>query len=387
MQRKIAAVHLRGGTSKGLFFHDKDLPSDPKIRDRAILAVFGSPDPSRRQVDGMGGGISSTNKLAIISPALNPAFDVNYYFGQVNIDVPLIDYRGNCGNLSSAVGPFAVDEGLVKAVEPVTRVRILQVNTQKRIVAEIPVKDGKFEDAGTFRIDGVPTAGSKIALHFFDPGGSVTGKLLPTGNVADTIQIPELGALTVSIVDASNPVVFIRAKDVGLEGTEIAEIDADPAIRSRLEAIRCRAAVVLGFAKNPEEASTRSKAFPKIAFVSPSRPYATVNGVSLDGKEMDFVSRAMSLGDLHKAYPVTGSICAAVASRVEGTVVNELLSGKDLTETVRLGHPGGVIELGVRVARGTGGYTCERATVYRTARRIMEGHVLVPETCFGISDR
>jgi len=384
MQKRIAAVYMRGGSSKGVFFHENHLPADSEIRDRIILAVYGSPDPNRRQINGIGGGISSSNKMAIISPSSDPEFDVNYYFGQVNIDVAVIDYRGNCGNLSSAVGPFAVDEGLVKAQEPITTVRIHQVNTGKRIVAEIPVRNGFYNETGSYSIDGVPGTGGKIALHFFEPGGSVTGKLLPTGNVRDKVQVPGVGAVTVSVVDASNPVVFVRAADLGLKGTEISELDAGNDVQSRLERIRCEAAVMIGLARNPEEAHKRGQAFPKIAFVSKAQSYRSVAGRTLQKEKMDFVARAMSLGDLHKAYPVTGSICAAGAAQIEGTVVHEMMAGKHIGDTVRLGHPSGIIELGAQVTRSGNSYTYEKAIIYRTARRMMEGYVLVPETYFRV---
>jgi len=331
----------------------------------------------------MGGGISSSNKMGIISASQEPDYDVNYLFGQVNIDQPVIDYRGNRANLSSAVGPFAVNEGLVKAQEPITTVRIYQVNTKKRIVAEVPVKDGLYDESGDYRLDGVPGTDGRIALHFFDPGGAVTGKLLPTGNARDTLQIPDIGAVAVSIVDAANPIVFVRAADLALRGTEISEIDSGPGIRSRLEAIRREAAVMLGFAANTEEAGRMSQAFPKIAFVSEAQSYRSVSGQMLSKDTMDFVARAMSLGALHKAYPVTGSICAAGAAQIEGTVVHEMAAKKNIRDTVHLGHPGGVIELGARIQKSADTYTYAEAVIYRTARRIMEGYVLAPHTLFG----
>lgn len=382
MQKRIPAVYMRGGTSKGIFFHENHLPDDSQIRDRIILAAYGSPDPNRRQIDGIGGGISSSNKMAIISPSSHPDCDVNYYFGQVNIDVPVIDYRGNCGNLSSAVGPFAVDEGLVKAQEPLTTVRIYQANTRKRIVAEIPVRDGRYDESGDYAIHGVPGTGGKIALRFFEPGGSVTGKLLPTGNVKDTIKIAGRGEVAVSIVDAANPVVFVRAADLGLSGTEVYEIDADAEVRSALESIRSQVAVVLGFAATPQEAGIQSQAFPKVAFVSQAQTYTSITGKTLQAEDMDFVARAMSLGMLHKAYPVTGSICAAGAARIDGTVVNEMIRGRKVMDKIRLGHPGGVIEIGAKVEKRKNVYVYLEATIYRTARRIMEGYVCVPEKCF-----
>ncbi|MCK4790403.1 MAG: 3-methylitaconate isomerase, partial [Desulfobacteraceae bacterium] len=245
MQVRIPAVYMRGGTSKAVFFHENHLPKNPEIRDRVILATYGSPDPNCRQIDGMGGAVSSTSKVAIISPSKDPDYDVNYHFGQVGIDKPKIGYQGNCGNISSAVGPFAIDEGLVNPEESITKVRIYQTNTKKLIVAEVPVKDGLYNEEGSYAIDGVPGTGGRITLHFFNPGGSVTGKLLPTGNVTDVIEVPGGGEITISIVDAANPVVFVRARDLGLRGTEIYEIDGSGEIRQKLEAIRSRVAVML----------------------------------------------------------------------------------------------------------------------------------------------
>lgn len=382
MQKKIRAVYMRGGTSKALFFHDNHLPKDPAIRDRVIMAAYGSPDSNRRQIDGMGGAVSTTSKLAIISPSPDPDYDVIYNFGQVAIDKPHIDYQGNCGNISSAVGPFAVDEGLVVVQEPVTRVRIYQVNTKKRIIAEVPVKNGQYNETGDYAIDGVPGTGGKVVLHFVDPSGSVTGKLLPTGNVTDTIEVAGLGQITISIVDAANPVVFVRAVDLGLKGTEIYEIDAGEEIRAKFEAIRAKAAVMIGLAASPEEASEISQAVPKMAFVSKAQAYETVTGKIIKEAQIDLVARIMSMGTLHKAYAATGAVCTAGAAKIEGTVVNEMVKGKKLNETICLGHPGGIIDIGAKVEKKGDTYTYEEAIVGRTARRLMEGYVCVPERFF-----
>ena len=381
MQKKIQAVYMRGGSSKAVFFHDNHLPKDRKIRDRVIQSAYGSPDPNRRQIDGMGGAVSTTSKVAIISPSADPDYDVNYYFGQVAIDKPLIDYQGNCGNISSAVGPFAIDEGLVNFEEPVTHVRIYQVNTKKRIVADVPVKDGLYNEEGDFAIDGVPGAGGKIVLHFFDPGGSITGKLLPTGNVTDEIEAPGIGRVTVSIVDAANPAVFVRARDIGLSGTEIYEIDAGNDIRKTIEAIRGRAAVMIGLASTPEEAGESSQAVPKIAFVSEPRDYEAVTGRTIGKDEIDITTRIMSMGTLHKAYAATGAICTAGAAKIEGTVVHEV-ARKNNGDDVRLGHPGGIITIGARVKKTSEDYQYLEAVLGRTARRLMEGYVCVPEKYF-----
>ena len=268
MQNRIPAVLMRGGTSKGLFFHANHLPSDPGARDAVLLAAYGSPDPNRRQINGVGGAVSTTSKVAIISPSASPDYDVVYNFGQVSIDRPLVDFKGNCGNISSAVGPFAVDEGLIAATKPLTRVRIHQINTDKLIIAEVPVKDGRFDEAGDYEIAGVPGSGSKIILRFSDPGGALTGKLFPTGNVKDNLDVPGIGNIELTIIDAANPVVLIQAAVLDLEGTEIERIDTDETIKKHIEHIRCAVAVKIGIAETIEEATQRSQAVPKIAWVS-----------------------------------------------------------------------------------------------------------------------
>ena len=383
MQARIPAVYMRGGTSKAVFFYENHLPQDPEIRDRVILAAYGSPDPNRRQIDGMGGAVSTTSKMAIMSPSKDPDYDVNYNFGQVSIDKPRIGYQGNCGNISSAVGPFAIDEGLVGAEEPMTTVRIYQKNTKKLIIAEVPVKDGLYNEEGDFAIDGVPGTGGKITLHFFNPGGSITGKLLPTGNAKDVIEVPGSGKITVSIVDAANPVVFVRARDLGLTGIEIYEIDGSADIRQRLEAIRSRTAVMLGLASSPEEASEISQDVPKIAFVSEAQDYKAVTGEVIKKDEVDLVARIMSMGTLHKAYAATGAICTTGAAKIEGSVAYEMLSKGALeAKEVRLGHPGGIISVGAIVEKKGNACEYKEAVLARTARRLMDGYVYVPEKYF-----
>lgn len=379
MQAKIPAVLMRGGTSKGLFFHHEHLPAAPELRDKVILAAYGSPDPYRRQMNGVGGATSVSSKTAIIRPSADPAYDVEYLFGQVAIDRPAVEYNGNCGNMSAAVGPFAVDEGLVPCREPVTRVRIYQRNTGKRIIAEVPVNAGGFDEAGDYAISGVPGTGSKITLRFADPGGSMTGQLLPTGNLQDTLNVPALGAIRVSIVDAANPVVFVPAAAIGLAGAEIDEFDS-PAVRAAVDAIRCHAAVAMGLAASPEEAC-RIQAVPKIAVVSPPASYRATDGRLVDAAAIDVTARIMSMGALHRSYAVTGGICTAGAALLAGTVVHAVLrpeaAGKPM---LTIGHPGGTIDIGA-VVEGTGTAAVYReAVVGRTARRLMQGFVLVPKT-------
>jgi len=383
MQRSIPAVLMRGGTSKGLFFHEKDLPAEPLLRDRVILAAYGSPDPYKRQIDGVGGALSVTSKSAVIGPSPSPEYDVVYHFGQVSIDRPIVDVKGNCGNMSSAVGPFAVDEGLVKAVGPVTRVRIHQKNTNKLIVAEVPVKDGKFNEEGDYAIDGVPGTGSRILLRFVDPAGAVTGKLFPTGNRRDRFDIPGRGAVEVTCIDAANPFVFVPAAALGLSGTETEELERRAEIKSLLEAIRCRAAVRLGITASEEEAARRSQAVPKVAVVAAPATYAALNGRMVEAREVDLLARMMSMGTLHRSYAVSGAVATAGAAMIPGTVVGELVReearGRDL---LRIGHPGGVIDVGAVIEPRAGEHIYREAVLERTARRLMEGHVLVPGRCF-----
>jgi hypothetical protein len=383
MQKRIPTVLMRGGTSKGLFFHDNHLPADPQVRSRVILAAFGSPDHNRRQIDGVGGGVSTTSKVAIISPSESPDYDVVYNFGQVSIDRPIVDFKGNCGNISSAVGPFAVDEGLVNAVEPITRVRIHQKNTNKLIIAEVPVKDGRFDDEGDYAIAGVPGTYARITLRFAGPGGSLTGRLFPTGHRRDTIEIPGHGSIAITIIDAANPVVLVRAEEIGLIGTEIDEIDAGDEIKMTLEAIRCKAAVLIGLAASEKEATQRSQAVPKIAFIAAPRPYTTLGGQNVTTQDIDLVTRIMSMGTLHRSLAVSGGISTAGAAMIPDTVAFDLLNAEARqNDVVRLGHPGGIIEVGAVIEKTNGTYHYREAVLGRTARRLMEGSVLVPEKYF-----
>lgn len=383
MQKRIPAVYMRGGTSKGIFFHDNHLPRNPEIRDQVILAAYGSPDPDRRQIDGVGGAVSTASKVAIISRSDDPEYDVVYNFGQVSIDRPIVDYKSNCGNISSGVGPFAVDEGLVPVVEPVTSVRIYQKNTDKLIVAEVPVKNGRYNEAGDYAISGVPGTGGKITLRFADPGGAVTGRLFPTGNVIESLDIPGLGSIDVTIIDAANPVVLVAASEIGLTGIEIEEVDNTQAIKDKLENIRCSAAVAVGLAETTKEATQKSQAVPKIAFVSAPQSYVTLGGRRLKADDIDLTIRIMSMGTLHRSVAVSGAIAAAGAAMIEGTVAFKLRRKEAIEEEFfRLGHPGGTIDVRANIEkRGDAPYYVE-AAIGRTARRLMEGYVLVPEKHF-----
>ncbi|MBC7359736.1 MAG: hypothetical protein H5U10_14490 [Desulfacinum sp.] len=381
MQRRIPAVIMRGGTSKGVFFKESHLPSVPEVRDRILLAAFGSPDPYGRQIDGLGGAVSTTSKAAILSVSPDPAYDVVYLFAQVSIDRPLVDYKSNCGNISSAVGPFAVDEGLVPVTEPVTRVRIHQKNTDKLIIAEVPVRNGRFDEEGDFAIPGVPGTGAKIPLRFVDPGGAVTGKLLPTGNPKDVLVAGEK-EYEVTLIDASNPCVFVTARSLGLRGTETSEIESRPELKRLIESIRAQAAVRLGFTATAEEATASCQAIPKIGIVSEPASYTTWAGTRAEADAMHVCGRMMSMGTLHGSFPVSGSISLAAAARIPGTVVQECLRGDPGDGDILLGHPGGILPVGVSMDLSGDAPRVREAVIYRTARRLMEGYVLVPERHF-----
>lgn len=379
-QAKLRCVVMRGGTSRALFFRDDDLPADDEARTATILAAFGSPDPYGRQINGLGGATSTTSKVAIINRSDRPGVDIDYTFGQVEIDRPLIDGRGNCGNISSAVGPYAVDEGLVPATGAMTLVRILNTNTNKVIVAHVPTEDGHFADAGDFAIDGIPGTASKIVLDYVDPGGSVTGKLLPTGNARDVLQVPGVGPIQVSIVDAANPVVFVRFEDLGLTGDEpLNEIDGDPKMLARIESVRAHAGVLAGLGRTPEEMTASVPSVPKLAFVARPRGYKKVNDARVEADEIDLYARIMSMGKLHRSYALTGAICTTLAALIPGTVVNDAVSERAKeTELVRLGHPSGIGALAGKVAKRDGVWVAETVSATRTARRLMEGFVFVP---------
>jgi len=381
VQCRITCTVMRGGTSRGLFFHQKDLPEDIRLRDRILLAAFGSPDP--KQIDGLGGAVSVTSKAAIIGPPTAPDADVDYTFGQVSITRPLVDYKGNCGNISAAVGPFAIDEGLVEPVEPVTTVRIHNTNTNKIIVAHVPVKNGKADIEGDCEIAGVPGKWAPILIEFESPGGAVTGKLLPTGSLQDEIDLGEDGLYHVSIVDAANPLVFALAEEMGLTGRETpGEIDNDPRVSRILESIRSEACYRLGLVDSPLKATELSPAIPKVAFVAPSGSYRTAEGKLVEKDQMDFLARSMSMQKAHKSFAITGAVCTAVAASLPGTVVHRVArlhhQGK-----VTFGHPEGLITLEIEIREsGPSQFQIIKAAVERSARRIMDGSVYIPKKIF-----
>jgi 2-methylaconitate cis-trans-isomerase PrpF len=361
---------MRGGTSRAIFFHAADLPKEPRARDRILLAALGSPDPYGRQLDGLGGGISSLSKAMIVGPPATPEADVDYTFAQVSVSEPLVDYTGNCGNCTTAVGPFAIDERLIAAVEPETTARLYNTNTRKLVVARVPVVDAEAAVAGDFELPGVPGTGARIALDFLDPGGAVTGTLLPTGRARDVIEVTGDGPLEVSLVDATNPVVFVRAKDVGLLGTESPEaMDGDRALVARLEAIRVAGARLMGIGPSP--------ALPKLTVVAPPTAFRALDGRLVQASAADLSARVISMGRCHRAFALTAAMCLAVAARIEGSVVQEAVGSLPLAD-VRLAHPSGVLPINAAVELKGREWWARQVTVYRTARRLMEGFIRVP---------
>ncbi|MBI4540851.1 MAG: 2-methylaconitate cis-trans isomerase PrpF [Gemmatimonadetes bacterium] len=379
-QVRIPAVLMRGGTSKGVFFRGGVLPADPDLRDRVLLRIFGSPDPFRRQIDGVGGAASVTSKAAIVSPSVRPDSDVDYLFAQISIDRPLVDYSSSCGNLSSAVGSFAIEEGMVAAAGEQTTVRIWQVNTRKRILAHVATRDGLPLVDGDYEIDGVPSPGARITLEFLDPAASATGHLLPSGRAADRLDVPGVGEILVTLVDAGAPAVLVSAAEIGLRGTELApEIDERPELLARLEAIRSHGAVAMGLASSPGEATLRRPATPKIAMLAPATPYVTSRGTTVEASRVDVVARVMSMGRLHQAYSLTGATATSVATLIPGTVANRaagIAGGGE--RVVRLGHPSGIMEATAVVEMDGNEWAARKVMIGRTARRLMEGCVLIP---------
>lgn len=373
-KRTIPAAIIRGGTSKGVFLRAADLPEDAAARDRVILAVFGSPDP--RQIDGLGGADPLTSKVAIIGPSDRADADVDYTLGYVGIETGVVDYEGNCGNISQAVGPYAVDEGLVAVSEPVTSVRIFNTNTNKLMVAEVPVRDGRAVSEGDFSIHGVPGTAARIIVNFIDAVGSKTGRLLPTGNLTDTIRLPGGKTVEASLVDVAAPAVFVQATDLGMTGFELPE-DMNPDILERMQAVRTEASLMMGLAP---DRSRVSPAIPKIGVVAPASDFRTISGETVAASSCDLLARTLALGVLHKAYAVTGGLCLSAAASIEGTVVHQVRRpATDAIGAVRIGHPSGVSHYLVQVVREPDGtLSLRKAAVAGTARRIMDGRVYLP---------
>ncbi len=377
-QIKIPAVFMRGGTSNAVVFHARDLPADRKEWDEIFLAAIGSPDPYGRQLDGMGGGVSSLSKVCVIGPASRPDADIDYTFAQVQVKEAKVEYGANCGNMSSAVGPFAVDEGLLKVSGREALVRVHNTNTKKIIWSRFPLDDGLSAVDGDLAIPGVAGTGAPVKLEFREPGGATTGKLLPTGNVADTLDVPGVGKIRVSMVDAANACVFARAADLGIKGTELPdEIDASPELLKKLSAIRIAASVAMGITKTPEEAAKRA-AVPFVGFVSGPQDAKTLTGETLKATGMDLTARMMSNGQPHRALPLTCTLCMAVAARLEGSVVHEAIRPTGSPEAeIRISMPSGVLTVAARVRKLEGQWHAEQGAFYRTQRRMFEGSVLV----------
>jgi len=377
-RKSLRCSIVRGGTSKGIFIRENELPSDPEARDEVIRAVFGSPDT--RQIDGLGGADVLTSKLAIIGPSSRKDADVDYTFAQVSFDTDKVDYSGNCGNISSAVGPYAIDEGMVRAGGQLTKVRIHMKNTGKILTAYVPTEEGRAICAGDFRIDGVPGTGAKITLDWSDTAGGLTGKLLPTGNVRDVIRA-EGRSYEVTLVDAGNPVVFIKAEALDMKGTESPyEIEHDASLMRLIEKIRGEAAVMFGLCIRPEEAAVKSPYNPFFSIVSEPADYVAVNGAKVGKEEIDVTARLLFMLKMHKAYPITGTVATAAALRIPGSVVYDVLKeeAKERAQ-VYIGHPSGRIPVESEVDVGTDRIELKKAGVYRTARRIMDGIVYLPE--------
>ncbi|MEL7646665.1 MAG: PrpF domain-containing protein [Sedimentibacter sp.] len=369
--KKYPCVYMRGGTSKAVFFHEKDLPADKEVWDDIFLKVMGTPDV--KQIDGMGGTVSSTSKIAIISPSDVKGVDVNYTFRQVDIVIPNVDGSANCGNISSAVGPFAIDEGLVKAVEPVTVVRVLNTNTNKIIEEHVRVKDGKAMVHGDEVIKGVPGTGSRIDMYFENPAGAATSKLFPTGNKKDTFEVPDFGPIEVSVIDCSNPIVFIRADDLGIRGTELTELNSNKDVMEHIERIRCIGAQKCGFVKEWEQARTESTSIPKVSIVSKPQDYTDMDNNQVKAEHMDICCRAVSVGKIHKAYPMTVAVGTGAAARIPGTIVSEAANLDSDQDIIRIGHSSGITQVDIKM----NGETVIKGGVTRTARRIMDGYVYI----------
>ncbi len=382
--RPIQCSVLRGGTSRGVFFRDTDLPYDREVIERVLLDVFGSPDV--RQINGLGGATSQTSKAAIIGPPSRPDADVDYTFAQVSVTDPLIDWGGNCGNLSAAVGPYAVDHGLVTVPGDTATVRIHNTNTNAIIVARFAVRDGRAVVGGDYAIPGVPGTGARIQLEFTDPAGSVSDKLLPTGKPRDEIVLADGRRLAVSVVDAANPVVFLRAEDLGMSGTELPkEIEARTDATAILEEARGIVAEWLSIVPDRSQATSRSPGIPKVGFVGRPQSYVTSADAHLDADAMDLTGRLMSMQTAHRSYMGTGAVCTAAAASVPGTVVHEAArpsADRPDPATLRIGHPYGVMDVSARTKQSADGVEILGVTVGRTARHILDGVVWVSGTCF-----
>lgn len=375
-RKRIPCAIMRGGTSRGPFFLESDLPPAGADRDNFFLRVMGSPDI--KQINGLGGGSSVTSKIAILAPSTRPNIDVDYTFAQVSVDKPLVSYLGNCGNMSAAVGPFAIERGLVKAQSPFTTVRIFNTNTSKIIEARIPVKEGQVNYQGNYSIPGVPGTAAPIRLRFVKPAGTLGRGILPTGNPVDMLEFTDRMPVRVSIVDAANPLVFVRAEEIGMTGLELPrEIDENPALCRLLEEIRGMAAVKLGLLDDYRQSAWVTPGVPKMTIVAPPMDYNTVDGKRVTAEETDLSGRMMSMQFAHPTYAMTGAMCTAAAAVISGSVVAEVISRNAQYDRLRIGHPAGILETGIEFHQGTLEPVVDAAYGYRTANLLMDGFVIM----------
>lgn len=390
-QVRIPATYIRGGTSKGVFFRLQDLPESCRApgeaRDKLFMRVIGSPDPYSAHIDGMGGATSSTSKCVILSKSTRPDHDVDYLYGQVSIDKAFVDWSGNCGNLSTAAGAFAIHAGLVNPARIPENgtcvVRIWQANIQKTIIAHVPVTKGQVQETGDFELDGVTFPAAEIVLEFLDPSddGEEGGSMFPTGNLVDDLDVPGIGTFKATMITAGIPTVFVNAEDIGYQGTELREdINGDPVQLARFEQIRIAGALRMGLIKTAEEAATRQHT-PKIAFVSPPKDYRTSSGKEVKATDVDLLVRALSMGKLHHAMMGTCAVAIGTAAAIPGTLVN-LAAGGGEREAVRFGHPSGTLRVGAQAKQVDGQWTVTKAVMSRSARILMEGWVRVPGGSF-----
>ncbi|AMP16304.1 2-methylaconitate cis-trans isomerase PrpF [Collimonas pratensis] len=391
-QIKIAATYMRGGTSKGVFFRLQDLPAAAQApgaaRDALLLRVIGSPDPYGKQIDGMGGATSSTSKTVILAKSSKPGHDVDYLFGQVAIDKAFVDWSGNCGNLSAAVGSFAIASGLVEAdripQNGTATVRIWQANIGKTIIAHVPITNGAVQETGDFELDGVTFPAAEVQLEFMDPAADeegAGGSMFPTGNLVDDLEVPGIGALKVTMINAGIPTIFVNAEALGYNGTELQDaINGDPAALEKFETIRAHGALRMGLIKQLDEAAKRQHT-PKVAFVAKPAAYVSSSGKQVAAADIDLLVRAMSMGKLHHAMMGTAAVAIGTAAAIPGTLVN-LAAGGGARDAVRFGHPSGTLRVGAQASQVNGEWRVSKAIMSRSARVLMEGWVRVPGDAF-----
>jgi 2-methylaconitate isomerase len=391
-QIKIPATYIRGGTSKGVFFRLQDLPATAQVpgaaRDALLLRVIGSPDPYGKQIDGMGGATSSTSKTVILSKSSKPDHDVDYLFGQVSIDAAFVDWSGNCGNLSAAVGSFAISAGLVDAgripKDGVATVRIWQANIGKTIIAHVPITNGAVQETGDFELDGVTFPAAEVQLEFMDPAAEeegAGGSMFPTGNLVDDLEVPGVGTLKATMINAGIPTIFVNAEAIGYTGTELQDaINGDAKALAMFETIRAYGAVRMGLIKNVDEAAKRQHT-PKVAFVAKPKDYVSSSGKKVAAGDIDMLVRALSMGKLHHAMMGTAAVAIGTAAAIPGTLVN-LAAGGDARNAVRFGHPSGTLRVGAEATQANGEWSVTKAIMSRSARVLMEGWVRVPGDAF-----